>query len=149
MRFPCETAIMSNRANRPVVFVAEDGEGTRQLSCLVLESYGFSCRSAGSVESAMELIAQDPAIDVLFSDIHFPGKLSGIDLARFARTAPYDIPVLLTSGLAVEYVEEVMPDGVAFLEKPYTPEQLLAAVRSVITRHGRRPRTSPVRTADA
>lgn len=126
---------MRNPTDRPVVLVAEDGEGTRQLSCLVLESYGFVCRSAGTVEAAIELIRHDPRIDVVFSDIHFPGPTSGIDLALLARHAPFDIPVLLTSGLALEYIEEILPDGVAFLEKPYTPEQLLHAIRLVMRPH--------------
>ena len=56
--------------------------------------------------------------------------------------APYNLPVLLTSGLAVEYVEEILPDGVAFLEKPYTPEQLLSAIRSVMSE--RRALATPV-----
>lgn len=37
--------------------------------------------------------------------------------------------------MAVEYVEEILPNGVAFLEKPYTPEQLLSAIRSVMAKH--------------
>ncbi|KAB7772245.1 response regulator [Xanthomonas maliensis] len=126
---------MSQNKERPVVFVVEDGDGTRQLSCLVLESYGFTCRSAGSVEDALALIEQDPRVDVLFSDIHFPGGLTGVDLAVRASGAPYHLPTLLTSGLAVEYVEEILPEGVAFLEKPYTPDQLLTAIRSVMARH--------------
>ncbi|MFC0154439.1 response regulator [Xanthomonas dyei] len=125
---------MSQNKERPVVFVVEDGDGTRQLSCLVLESYGFTCRSAGSVEEALALIDSDPRVDVLFSDIHFPGGLTGVDLALKTAHAPYNLPVLLTSGLAVEYVEEILPDGVAFLEKPYTPEQLLTAIRSVMAK---------------
>lgn len=127
---------MPHPAYRPIVLVAEDGEGTRQLSCLVLETRGFVCRSAASAEVAMEMIRHDPRIDVVFSDIHFPGPASGIDLAAMARQAPFDIPVLLTSGLAPEYVEEVLPDGVAFLGKPYTPEQLLDAIRMVMRGRG-------------
>lgn len=91
--------------------------------------------SAGSVEEALALIESDPRVDVLFSDIHFPGGLTGVDLALKTAHAPYNLPVLLTSGLAVEYVEEILPNGVAFLEKPYTPEQLLSAIRSVMAKH--------------
>ena len=122
---------MRPSTDRPVVLVVEDGDGTRQLSCLVLESYGFVCRSAGTAEAAMELIQHDPRIDVVFADIHFPSPMSGVDLALFARQAPFNIPVLLTSGLAFEYVEEILPNGMAFLEKPYTPEQLLHAIQRV------------------
>ena len=125
---------MRSATDRPVIVVAEDGDGTRGLSCLVLESHGFVCRGAATIETAMELIRHDARVDLVFADIHFPGMLSGIDLALFALQLPERIPVLLTSGLAIEYVEEILPAGVAFLEKPYTPERLLHAIRSVIRR---------------
>ncbi len=118
--------------DRPVVFVVEDGEGTRELNCLVLESFGFTCRSATTIDDALRLIRSDPRIDIVFSDIHFPGNLTGVDLALVVRQEPLNLPVLLTSGLAIEYVQQILPDGLAFLAKPYTPEQLLAAIRSVI-----------------
>ena len=73
---------MPQNKERSVVFVVEDGDGTRQLSCLVLESYGFTCRSAHSVEEALTLIESDPRVDVLFSDIHFPDGLTGVDLEK-------------------------------------------------------------------
>lgn len=138
MRLTHPEAAMPSPTDRPVVLVAEDGQGTRQLSCLVLESHGFTCRSASTVEEAIELIRHDPRIDAVFSDIHFPGATSGIDLALIARQAPFGIPVLLTSGLAVEYIEEVLPEGVAFLEKPYTPDQLLHAIELVMRTRGSR-----------
>lgn len=124
---------MPNPIERPVVLVVEDGIGTRQLSCLVLESYGFVCREAASAEDAEALLQQDARIDLIFADIHLPGGMSGVDLAATA-SIHHRIPALLTSGLAIEYVEEVLPEGVSFLEKPYTPEQLLAAVQNVIKR---------------
>ncbi|MFT4248249.1 MAG: response regulator [Pseudomonas sp.] len=132
MRLAHPRAAMHSPTDRPVILIAEDGDGTRQLSCLVLESYGFVCRSAGTVEAAIALLHHDPRIDAVFSDIHFPGSSSGIELALRALQAPFGIPVLLTSGLAPEYVEEILPEGVAFLAKPYTPKQLLRAIRRLI-----------------
>lgn len=123
---------MRPATDRPVVLVAEDGDGTRGLSCLVLESHGFVCRGAATIEAGMGLIRDDARVDLVFADIHFPGTLSGVDLARFALQPPYRIPVLLTSGLAIEFVEEILPEGIAFLEKPYTPERLLDAIHRVM-----------------
>ena len=123
---------MSRLKVRPTVLIVEDGAGTRELSRLILESHGFSCLSAETVEVALNLIQDTAKIDVLFSDIHFPGTLSGLDLAQAAMTPPHHIPTLLTSGLAIDYLDEILPDGVAFLEKPYSPEALLVAVRSVM-----------------
>lgn len=123
---------MSRPKIHPTILIVEDGVGTRELSCLILESDGFTCLSAATIEAALDLMSNTAKIDVLFSDIHFPGDLSGLDLAKAAITPPYHIPTLLTSGLAIEYLDEVLPEGVAFLEKPYSPEALLAAVRSVM-----------------
>lgn len=133
---------MRTASYHPVVLVAEDGEGTRHLSCLVLESYGFVCHGTGTVETAIELVRRDPHIDVVFADIHFPGPMTGVDLALLAQRAPFNIPVLLTSGQPFEYIEDMLPDGVPFLEKPYTPEQLLHAIRLVM-----RPRSSHTASA--
>ena len=123
---------MSRPKVHPTILIVEDGAGTRELSRLILESNGFTCLSADTIEAALDLIGNTAKIDVLFSDIHFPGDLSGLDLAQAAVTPPHHIPTLLTSGLAIEYLDEVLPEGVAFLEKPYSPEALLAAIRSVM-----------------
>ena len=124
---------MSRPQIHATILIVEDGAGTRELSRLILESDGFNCLCAATIEEALDLMRNTAKIDVLFSDIHFPGDLSGLDLAKAAMTPPYQIPTLLTSGLAIEYLDEVLPEGVAFLEKPYSPEALLAAVRCVMT----------------
>lgn len=134
---------MPQNTDPAVVLVAEDGDGTRQLTCLVLESFGYRCHGVSTVEAAMERIRTEPRIDVVFSDIHFPGALTGVDLALMAQQLPHRLPVLLTSGLAPEYVEQVLPEGVAFLDKPYTPPQLLRAI------HALRRRRPGERTASA
>lgn len=127
-------AMMFRSKNRPTAVIVEDGSGTRELSRLILESEGFHCLCADMAETAMELLNQHRKITILFSDIYFPGKLNGIDLAKFASHPPRNIPVLLTSGFSLENIEDILPDNVGFLEKPYTPTALLQAVYSLISR---------------
>lgn len=129
---------MSRLKNRPTVLIVEDGAGTRELSRMVLESNGFSCCEAETIESAIAIIHKGQQIDVLFSDIHFPGTLNGVDLARMVEDAPYRIPTLLTSGLAVDYLDEILPDEMAFLEKPYSPQALIDAVRCMLPKKMRK-----------
>jgi CheY-like chemotaxis protein len=74
------------------------------------------------------------AFDLIITDQTMP-KLTGSDLLSYIRAIRTDLPVIISSGFS----SEKLPDGGAgvtsLLPKPYTPEELLTAVRAALTIH--------------
>jgi CheY-like chemotaxis protein len=107
------------------VLLAEDEDQVRGLVKTVLESEGYEVIAAESGEKAQELFeaAHEP-IDVLLTDVVM-GGIGGVELARLLREDRPDLPVLFMSG----YTELELPEGAQLLQKPFMPDELLAALR--------------------
>jgi CheY-like chemotaxis protein len=66
----------------PVVLVAEDEEFVRLYAADLLPEAGYKVIDVASADAALEAMAEQPDIRVLFTDIQMPGMLDGIQLAR-------------------------------------------------------------------
>tara|TARA_R110002124_G_scaffold63350_48_gene173638 strand:+ start:34691 stop:35056 length:366 start_codon:yes stop_codon:yes gene_type:complete len=108
------------------VLVVEDEVLLRIATAEILDDSGFLVHQAGSAEEALRILAREPAIDVVFTDIDMPGILNGLDLAARVINGEPDIAVLVTSGGSTPPPELT----VDFLPKPYDfdalPAQILA-----------------------
>jgi CheY-like chemotaxis protein len=73
------------------------------------------------------------AIDLLVTDLVLP-LMNGWELAEKLKTARPRIKVLFTSGYAEETMGSrgIVADDLAFLPKPFNPEQLTAKVREAL-----------------
>lgn len=110
------------------ILVAEDNPDVRRVVSRVLSQAGYAVLEASSGAEAI-LVGErhEGPIDLLLSDIVMP-YLSGTEVAeRLGATRP-GIPVLFMSGF---FDVDVAPEG-RVLQKPFTPAQLLEAVRDVI-----------------
>lgn len=84
----------------PVVLVVEDDWVIRTLIHEILETEGFGVVTCESADEAWQhLQAHVGEIDLIFSDIHMPGTMDGIDLANFAHRAWPLMPIILSSGV--------------------------------------------------
>jgi PAS domain S-box-containing protein len=113
------------------ILLVEDNDHVRGFAEQLLEDLGCRVTSAASAEEAMERLEAQP-VDFLFSDVVMPGK-SGVELARAARAAQPDLPVLLATG----YSEETLgPAGSEFeiVRKPYDARQLEASLAAALGR---------------
>ncbi len=73
------------------------------------------------------------SIDMILADVVLPGA-SGRELVeRLVKLRP-TLAALLVSGYTREIMDHhgVLTDSVAFLQKPFTPDGLLAKVREVL-----------------
>lgn len=112
------------------ILLAEDDQGIRDLLCYVLGRHGFSVLPAKDGAEAVEIAgSQTDQIDLLLADINMP-KITGVDLARRVGRMRPDLPVLLMSG-ELDGLDVLKP-GWHFLEKPFRPSKLLAAVDLVL-----------------
>ena len=98
----------------------------------MLSSHGYAVVEAANPAAARALLADaGPPIDLLISDVVMPGG-SGPELAAWTRSRWPKLPVLFITGHADE---EVLQRGLdlanaTVLSKPFTPVDLIAAVRA-------------------
>jgi CheY-like chemotaxis protein len=100
----------------------------------MLLAMGFSVVVADSGAAALRLVdAERPRVDLLLTDVIMPG-LSGRDVAREMRARYPDVRVVYMSGYTDDILErhQLSGGGVAVLEKPFTVEALLHAVRAAL-----------------
>jgi CheY-like chemotaxis protein len=108
-------------ASGRLLFV-EDDELVRETVVRGLEEAGFEVLVAANGERALAMIEAGLEVDVAFSDIVMPGKISGIDLAGILRERRPGLPVVLATG----YTDQrVTVPGVQVLAKPYEIGQLV------------------------
>lgn len=117
------------------VLVVEDETAVREVAAAFVRSLGYQVHAVGSAREAIERLASNPEITVLFSDVMLGPGMNGADLARAARRQRPDLAVLLTSGYednpALGAVED---QAFELLRKPYRREELAAALRRNIDR---------------
>jgi signal transduction histidine kinase len=115
------------------ILIVEDAEEVREIAVSVLADFGFAVVEAADAASALAILASDPEISVVFSDIVMPGEMNGIDLAKTVTERWPGLRFILTSGYAERLVDsDRMPPHIAYLHKPYKPLDLVGMVRSVV-----------------
>lgn len=116
------------------ILLVEDEWLIRAMLAEELMEAGFAVREAEDGDQASALIAQDPAaFSLLVTDIHMPGGLDGIGVARLLRERRPDLPIIYTTGRP-DVLNALQPLGAreVLLQKPFAPSNLLAAVRRLL-----------------
>jgi CheY-like chemotaxis protein len=116
------------------VLVVEDEGAVRDQAVLVLASYGYTVLDAADGQAALEISRKHPGqIDLLLTDVIMPG-LNGRELADLLQAERPETRVLFMSGYTGDAIEGhgVKSQGMAFLPKPFTLEDLLRKVRDVL-----------------
>jgi len=114
-------------AGRTCVLVVEDDLLIGAMASEALEEAGFAVLTAASAEEAEVILAHE-AVDVLFSDIDLGGQ-DGCELACKALKAQPHLAVVLASGRSRRCHADRIPEGVAFLAKPYRVPQMVGEVQ--------------------
>ncbi len=98
---------------------------------LFLTLEGYETQSAGSVAEAESLLAELQPGDLLISDYHLDGTLTGLDVLTQLRTRQKrEIPAILLSGDLQSMMRGVKTSipHCRFLAKPVDTEALLRAI---------------------
>ncbi|TVQ54192.1 MAG: PAS domain-containing hybrid sensor histidine kinase/response regulator [Rhodobacteraceae bacterium] len=123
-------------AGRAVLLV-EDEPDLLDTAEAMLVDLGYAVIRAGDGPSALKELALGRVVDVLVSDVMMPGGMSGVELAERARAMRPDLPVILASGYAEGAAEGGRRLGATLVRKPYSIDDLSAALRGVVERRGR------------
>jgi DNA-binding response OmpR family regulator len=119
-----------------VVLVAEDRPDVRRFSARVLRESGYEVLEAESGDAALALAREyGGTIDALLTDVVMPG-ISGKVLAEKLRATRPQITVVFMSGYTDDTVlqRNIVESGITFIQKPFTPARLAAALRSALDR---------------
>jgi two-component system, cell cycle sensor histidine kinase and response regulator CckA len=116
------------------VLVVDDEPAVRVVAKRVLEQQGFSVITANDGQEGVEIFApRAEEIVLVILDMTMP-RLNGEEAYREMRRLKPDIAVVLSSGYnEQDATERFAGKGLAgFLQKPYSPADLLAKVREIL-----------------
>src|SRR5262249_23140974 len=78
--------------------VVEDSPEVAEVATAYFQQLGYMVKQVANAHEALELLANDPKIDLVFSDILMPGGMNGLELAHAIRRLYPAMPVLLATG---------------------------------------------------
>jgi two-component system, cell cycle sensor histidine kinase and response regulator CckA len=116
------------------ILLVEDEEGLRSLNARGLRSRGYSVIEASNGVEAMEALEEkNGAVDLVVSDVVMP-EMDGPTLLKTMRGRNPDLKIIFVSGYAEDAFEKSLPENqqFAFLPKPFTLSQLVAAVKETM-----------------
>ena len=122
-----------NSDNSPdTILVVDDSPATLEVLQRNLTADGFRVFTAPGVAEALKLL-DHTAVDLVITDLKMPG-VSGMDLVRHVRENLHNTEVMMITGYAtVEGAVQAVKIGAEeFLAKPFTDDELLAAVKRAL-----------------
>jgi CheY-like chemotaxis protein len=102
-----------------IIIVAEDEFLIRMETVEALSAAGFQVIEADHADDALVILEmQAENIHGLFTDVHMPSTLNGLELAHHVKRHWPWIALLIASGQAQPQAHE-LPEGSRFVAKPY------------------------------
>jgi CheY-like chemotaxis protein len=116
------------------VLVVEDEPDVLNTTAVMLRSLGYSVLEAADGPAALAALQRTGQVDVLFTDVVLPKGMSGRDLARVAQAHQPHLKIIYTSGYDGNEVVHggVLEEGATLVPKPYSKQELLTAIESVM-----------------
>ena len=118
---------MTTSQQTGVVLVVEDEPFVRMVAVDTVQDAGYEAVEASTADDAIRILETREDIRIVFTDIHMPGSMDGLKLARAIRERWPPIELILTSAFLKLGVRDLPERGV-FLPKPYLPEALTQAL---------------------
>ena len=116
------------------ILLVEDNEFNRKIVHDLLARQPYDLMEAHDGEAGVEAARREKP-DLIIMDVQLP-KLSGLDATRRIRAEPETakIPIIVVTSFALSGDDKKAMDAgaSAYLAKPYSPRQLLDAIRKML-----------------
>jgi len=133
---PVRPAPLEDLNGRQTVMVVEDQVEVRNYAAKVLQLHGYQVVVAANAGEALLAVEDSTGqLDLLLTDVIMP-RMSGRELAERMTALRPDLRVLFMSGYTDDVVvgHGVQEHTSRFVQKPFTPEELLRAVQEALGR---------------
>lgn len=113
------------------VLVVDDEVDLLEIAVVYLEDMGYKVFHATDGPRALEIIAREPGIDLLVTDVIMPGGMNGVELANKVRQLKPGVKIVYSSGFASDRLAERSGkriDG-PLMYKPYQRNEFVAIIR--------------------
>lgn len=134
----------------PQLLIVDDDAGLRSFLAEELRAAGYCVLEASTGRAALAA-GREPAVDLVMLDWMLP-DCSGVEVCRELRSLGHNVPVLMLSGRdGLHDRREALEAGANdYLVKPFSMEELLAHVQTIISnnREGETTETAPLQIED-
>src|SRR5262249_20908353 len=131
---PTSGAASADLTGEGTILLVEDEDGLRALNARGLSARGYTVLEASNGVEAIDVLekSQKP-VNLVVSDVVMP-EMDGPTLARELRNRNPDLKIIFVSGYAEDAFQKHLPEHgqFAFLPKPFTLKQLVAAVKEML-----------------
>jgi CheY-like chemotaxis protein len=115
----------------PVVLLVEDEPLVREFEIDVLQDAGFRVLEARTADEAFDMLRGRPDVRIVFTDVDMPGSLNGFEFSRLVHQGWPEVAILVSSGKMAPNDGD-LPEGAAFIAKPYRPDELVEQLHKLV-----------------
>jgi PAS domain S-box-containing protein len=127
-------SISSHSTGIETILVVDDEVELTVIAKSALEGLGYTVLCANNGDAALDILENNSAIDLVFSDIVMPGGITGLDLAALISKYYPRVKILLTSGFSgeIDSPESEAGEPYKMIKKPYRAMELARRVREAL-----------------
>jgi DNA-binding response OmpR family regulator len=115
------------------ILVIDDEPGIRKVIDRLLKQFGYETLLASNGADGLRLFDMHaPEVALVLLDWNLPGTSGKETLAELLKRRPDLRVIVVTGGAEATTDEHATADSVSILLKPFTPTELMLAVRTVL-----------------
>jgi signal transduction histidine kinase/ActR/RegA family two-component response regulator len=116
-----------------LILLVDDDSAVREVTASMLRELGYVVLEVGSGGAALDLLEEEPNIDLVVLDFAMPG-MNGMEVARQVRLRFSSLPVLFITGYAEKTALGEIGDA-SIIKKPFVGDELANKVRAALTKN--------------
>jgi len=128
-RLESPTALAGNEK----ILLVEDEFNVRFLTMKILLGAGYDVLQANNGVNALDILQKESKVKLIITDVIMP-EMGGKELSDKATKLYPNIKTVFVSGYTDDTISQsgLLKEGIIFLQKPYSPSELLQLVRDTL-----------------